>query len=67
LFDGLYNLCNATVRSLARKDPAGGFRFTPLESAAGTGLALVACVEQRMRRREGARRDALEDPAASRV
>ena len=32
LFDGVCNLCNAAVRFIMANDPAGRFRFAPLES-----------------------------------
>jgi predicted DCC family thiol-disulfide oxidoreductase YuxK len=38
LFDGVCNLCNATVRFVVARDPAARFRFAPLQSAAGGSL-----------------------------
>jgi predicted DCC family thiol-disulfide oxidoreductase YuxK len=38
LFDGLCNLCNATVRFIMANDPDGRFRFAPLQSAAAARL-----------------------------
>jgi predicted DCC family thiol-disulfide oxidoreductase YuxK len=35
LFDGICNMCNATVRFVIANDPAGTFRFARLQSAAG--------------------------------
>jgi predicted DCC family thiol-disulfide oxidoreductase YuxK len=35
LFDGLCNLCNASVRFILENDPAGEFRFASLQSGAG--------------------------------
>lgn len=32
LFDGVCNLCDGTVRFIARKDPEGIFKFAPLQS-----------------------------------
>jgi predicted DCC family thiol-disulfide oxidoreductase YuxK len=32
LFDGVCNLCNASVRFVIRHDPEGHFRFSPLQS-----------------------------------
>jgi predicted DCC family thiol-disulfide oxidoreductase YuxK len=34
LFDGVCNLCNASVKFVLRHDPEGVFRFAPLQSAA---------------------------------
>lgn len=34
LFDGMCNLCAASVRFIVARDPAGRFRFAPLQSAA---------------------------------
>ena len=40
LFDGLCPMCNGAVTFLLRRDPAGRFRFAPLQSAyAGETLA----------------------------
>jgi predicted DCC family thiol-disulfide oxidoreductase YuxK len=33
LFDGVCNLCNGTVNFIIDRDPAGYFRFAPLQSA----------------------------------
>lgn len=38
LFDGVCNLCHAAVRFVIRRDPAGVFRFAPLDSEAGKRL-----------------------------
>ncbi len=38
LFDGVCNLCNAAVRFIIDRDPAGRFQFAPLQSAAGQEL-----------------------------
>ena len=35
LFDGVCNLCNASVRFVVRHDPIGIFRFAPQQSAIG--------------------------------
>jgi predicted DCC family thiol-disulfide oxidoreductase YuxK len=35
LFDGVCNLCSATVQFIIDRDPAGHFRFAALQSAAG--------------------------------
>ena len=35
LFDGICNLCNATVQFIIRHDPQGRIRFAALQSAAG--------------------------------
>lgn len=40
LFDGVCNLCSASVRFVVRRDPAGRFRFASLQSAAGRELLL---------------------------
>ena len=32
LFDGVCNLCNATIQSIIERDGAGRFRFAPLQS-----------------------------------
>ena len=37
LFDGVCNLCNATVRSIIERDGAGRFRFAPLQSQSAVG------------------------------
>lgn len=39
LFDGVCHLCSASVRIADRMDPAGGLRFTPLQSPYGQALA----------------------------
>lgn len=38
LFDGVCNLCNWFVQFLIRNDPAGTFRFAPLQSEVGEAL-----------------------------
>lgn len=38
LFDGVCNLCNATVQFVLRRDPAGQFAFASLQSATGRAL-----------------------------
>jgi predicted DCC family thiol-disulfide oxidoreductase YuxK len=38
LFDGVCNLCNASVRFVLDRDPAGRFRFASLQSEAGRRL-----------------------------
>jgi predicted DCC family thiol-disulfide oxidoreductase YuxK len=38
LFDGVCNLCNATVDFVIRRDRRGAFRFASLQSAAGRAL-----------------------------
>lgn len=38
LFDGVCNLCNWGVRFVIRRDPAGEFRFAPLQSAPAADL-----------------------------
>ena len=40
LFDGVCNLCEATVRFVIERDPAGRFRFAPLQSPLGRALLL---------------------------
>jgi predicted DCC family thiol-disulfide oxidoreductase YuxK len=35
LFDGVCNLCDASVRFLLRRDRTGALRFAPIQSAAG--------------------------------
>jgi predicted DCC family thiol-disulfide oxidoreductase YuxK len=39
LFDGVCNLCDATVRLIFAHDPAGKFRFAPLQSELGQELS----------------------------
>ena len=39
LFDGVCNLCNATVNFIIDRDPKGVFRFAALQSGAGRRLA----------------------------
>ena len=39
LFDGVCNLCNATVNFVIDHDPAGVFRFAALQSEPGQSLA----------------------------
>lgn len=38
LFDGVCNLCNASVQWVIRRDPQGIFRFAPLQSETGQSL-----------------------------
>src|SRR5579863_5046657 len=38
LFDGVCNLCNAWVRFVVRRDPAGIFRFVAQQSASGQAI-----------------------------
>lgn len=38
LFDGVCNLCNASVRFILRRDPHGRFRFAALQSDSGRRL-----------------------------
>lgn len=38
LFDGVCTLCNALVRFVIERDPAGRFQFAPLQSEAGRRL-----------------------------
>jgi predicted DCC family thiol-disulfide oxidoreductase YuxK len=38
LFDGVCTLCNGFVRFVIERDPAGRFRFAPLQSAAAARL-----------------------------
>jgi predicted DCC family thiol-disulfide oxidoreductase YuxK len=38
LFDGVCNLCNGFVQFVIARDPAGRFRFGPLQSAAAQRL-----------------------------
>ena len=38
LFDGVCNLCEGFVQYVIRNDPAGEFRFAPLQSAVGQAL-----------------------------
>jgi predicted DCC family thiol-disulfide oxidoreductase YuxK len=38
LFDGVCNLCDASVRFILARDPAGVFRFAPLQSPIGREL-----------------------------
>ena len=46
LFDGVCNLCNAAVRFIIPRDPAGYFQFATLTSAAaGSLLASVPAAE----------------------
>jgi predicted DCC family thiol-disulfide oxidoreductase YuxK len=42
LFDGVCNLCNGAVRFVIERDPAGLFRFAPLQSERGREL-LAGC------------------------
>ena len=38
LFDGVCNLCNASVRFLAPRDRTGRLRFAPIQSSAGQAV-----------------------------
>ena len=38
LFDGVCNLCNGSINFVIDRDPAGYFRFAPLQSQAGREL-----------------------------
>lgn len=38
LFDGVCNLCNASVQFIINRDPSAKFRFTSLQSQAGQTL-----------------------------
>ena len=38
LFDGVCNLCNASVRFIIARDPSARFRFAPLQSATARAL-----------------------------
>ena len=38
LYDGVCNLCSATVRFVAKRDPAGYFKFAALQSEKGRTL-----------------------------
>jgi predicted DCC family thiol-disulfide oxidoreductase YuxK len=38
LFDGVCNLCNASVQFILKRDPRGAFRFAALQSDAGRRL-----------------------------
>ena len=38
IFDGVCNFCNGAVNFIIRRDPAGRFAFTPMQSAAGQKL-----------------------------
>lgn len=38
LFDGVCNLCNASVRFIIRRDPEGKIKFAALQSSAGQSL-----------------------------
>ncbi len=40
LFDGICNLCNASVRTIAANDPRGRFQFASLESDTAKEVAL---------------------------
>ena len=44
LFDGVCNLCNAWVRFVVRRDPAGVFRFAAQQSPVGRAM-----IEDRMK------------------
>lgn len=39
LFDGVCNLCNASVRFIVRRDRHDRFRFAPLQGEVGAGIA----------------------------
>jgi predicted DCC family thiol-disulfide oxidoreductase YuxK len=38
LFDGICNLCNRSVQYVIKNDPAGKFRFIPMQSVAGRSI-----------------------------
>jgi predicted DCC family thiol-disulfide oxidoreductase YuxK len=38
LFDGVCNLCEASVQFVYRRDPGGAFRFAPIQSGIGSAL-----------------------------
>ncbi|NKB23153.1 MAG: DUF393 domain-containing protein [Kiritimatiellae bacterium] len=38
LFDGVCNLCTASVHFIIKRDPRNRFRFCPLQSSTGQGL-----------------------------
>lgn len=38
LFDGVCHLCDASVRFIVKRDPAGRIKFAPIQSALGSGL-----------------------------
>ncbi|MBY6187607.1 DUF393 domain-containing protein [Marinobacter hydrocarbonoclasticus] len=38
LFDGVCNLCNASVRFVAARDPSARYQFAPLQSRTARGL-----------------------------
>lgn len=42
LFDGVCNLCNASVRFILRRDPSGKFHFAPLRSTVGKAVLEAA-------------------------
>lgn len=42
LFDGVCNLCNASVRFILKRDPSARFRFAALQSGAGQRLLRLA-------------------------
>jgi predicted DCC family thiol-disulfide oxidoreductase YuxK len=42
LFDGVCNLCNASVNFIIDRDPAGHFKFAALQSEAASGM-LAPC------------------------
>lgn len=44
LFDGVCNLCNGTVRFIARRDPGARFRFAALQSPIGRELLGVSAL-----------------------
>lgn len=45
LFDGVCNLCHASVRFIIERDPAGIFQFTSLQSATGQRIATAHGVD----------------------
>lgn len=38
LFDGVCNLCNSSVQFILKRDPAGKFKFAPLQGETGQRL-----------------------------
>ena len=47
LFDGVCNLCNASVNTIIDRDPAGRFRFASLQSEVGKALAAEHGIDAR--------------------
>src|SRR5262245_29778173 len=45
LFDGVCVLCSGWVRFLIARDPAGAFRFTPIQSNYGRRLAQQLAID----------------------